>query len=337
MRHPSPQLLLDAPYCGSCFAATCCPARGTADACLDPRPPHLLHPEHPDLLDHLARIGGLDFNLSACPQVALTLPPYIPRIEPRGLGRRLQIPAAAVALKDVVGRKGGGGTQAASLRRRLHLGRDTLLILLCFGEDQLLENTYGRLSTLAPHLAAGRFDLVIAPGFSVYWTDPPMENLVNLKRGLYWYHVLQSHGINAVPTIAWRFPGDIDRWAAWLGANPSVPQVAVDLQDCRSPADWLAMVEGFRYLVAAAPEHVHFIVNGVAHAAKIRHLAAVTNRLTFVTEQAFMKATKGQPPPGPRPATTPPVDWLFQAWQDHIAGQCLEALRRRIETVRGQR
>jgi hypothetical protein len=145
----------------------------------------------------------------------------------------------------------------------------------------------------AAAIAAGRFDLVTAVGLSYYRSDPPLENLVNMRESLESFHQLQAHGARAVPVVSYCNERDVGRWATWLTDNPSVGMVALDFQDARYRPDWRFVLGGFQELVDKSPNDIQFLIRGPSSEHRIRQLFAITRRVTIINAQPFMKATKG--------------------------------------------
>ena len=198
---------------------------------------------------------------------------------------------------------------------------------MCCGEDQLLENCADNLPFLASQFATCGFAAVSGIAFSVYYCDPPLESLMNVKRNLWSLSVIENAGVRTFPMISWRYEADIQRWAEWLSGNSLVQLVGVDFQDCKTSADWGTVMEGFRVLVALSPPTVRFLLHGVAAPWKIRRLNEVTSRIHITNEQPFLKATKGREPPNMRQHSLWPRDRheLFRAWLEYYDNLCQSA------------
>lgn len=277
---------------------------------------------------YLANVRGFDLNYVANRPLTLWLPPYISRVEPRGVGVGTRRPVIAVALKDVISERGKSAIKARSLRRRLGVSDKTQILLMCCGDDSLLEYADANFIRLTTEFASCGFSAVSGIGFSVYYSDPPLESHINIKRCLHSYATLERAEVRAFPMIAWRYRSDIERWAEWLRSNPLIHLVGLDFQDCKTQRDWQTITDGFRELVNLCSPEVRFLVYGVAAKWKIKSLAQITTRLHIINEQPFMKATKGVASPDTIQASlwSSSTQDLFQAWLAYYDKLCLELI-----------
>ena len=279
--------------CDKCVERHRCVYPGTEFQCTDLNiQTGLAHPSDPRSLDRLGRLGTLHLDVIALPQPHPHLPRFIPLVEPRGVGRLVRERFVAVSLKDAFD-ESGSTRKALSLRRRLGVNSNSFVLLLCFGRDPLLVRAFDTLESTVRGIAGGQFDLVTAVGLSQYRSDPPLENLINIRESLESFHQLQAHGVTAVPFVAFSNECDVARWATWLIDNPSVRMVALDFQDARHRPDWRFVLGGFRELVDKSPDDIQFLIRGPSSGERIRQLFAITRRLTIINAQPFMKATKG--------------------------------------------
>lgn len=285
--------LNEAVVCAKCIGAPWCGEIGTEYQC-DPLnvPTHVAHPSNPLSLGRLSALGTLDLDVVALPQPHPKLPGFIPIVEPRGVGSAVHEAFVAVTLKDAFHRS-GSAAKALTLRRRLRANSDSFVVLLSFGADPLVIRGTEAGESMVRAIAAGDFDLVTAVGLSYYRTDPPLENLLNMRESLETFRQLQAHGVNAVPVVSFCNERDVRRWATWLTNNPAVRTVALDFQDARYGRDWRFVLGGFRELAHASPADIHYLIRGPTGPGRIRSLFTVTRRLTIVNAQPFMKATKG--------------------------------------------
>jgi len=93
---------------------------------------------------------------------------------------------------------------------------------------------------LVARLAEQRWDLVLAPNFSMYTNQPRAEHLLNFRRNLLIAAELAAAGVPAVPNIYWFRKEDLDRYLAWV-ADVGLPALAVNLQTFRTEEDWATM------------------------------------------------------------------------------------------------
>lgn len=268
-----------------------------ANACAAERIDTAIHPGLPELNEHLGIVGGLDLDVPTLPVRLPGLPRVIPRVRPSGVGTGVDLPVLAVALRDVLSRS-GRFAQVNTLVKRLKIRRGTRVILFCCGDDQLLEACFENIHEFATVLRESGLDCVSSVAFSIYYRRSPLEGFYNQKRNLVTLKVFQDAGLNAFPMISWRFERDIKRVQDWLWRNPLVKYVGVDFQDAKGSRGWESLKRGFAHLTRFAPPDLRYIAYGVSAEGRIADLVNVTDRVHFVSEQAYMKATKGVTPPG---------------------------------------
>jgi hypothetical protein len=93
-----------------------------------------------------------------------------------------------------------------------------MAVLVGYGEDPLVEAFWARRAELdlVARLAEQRWDLVLAPNFSMYANQPRAEHLLNFRRNLLVAAELAAAGVPAVPNIYWARKEDLDRYLAWV-------------------------------------------------------------------------------------------------------------------------
>ena len=317
--------------CANCVGRPLCGDIGTEYQCTDLNVPvRTAHPANPSFLYRLSALGTLEFDVVALPQDYPRLPPFVPIVEPRGVGKLIQEPFVAVSLKDAF-HESGSARKCVSLRRRLCANAGSFVLLLCFGKDRLLGRFADSIQHTAAAIATGRFDLVTALGLSYYRADPPIENLINMRESLESFHQLQAHGVPAVPTVSFCNERDVERWTTWLTDNPSVRMVALDFQDARRRRGWSFVLGGFRELARAAPADIHYLIRGASKEDRIQDLFAATSRITVVNAQPFMKATMGVP--CSRSQWRKQKTTLFRDWSRHSKRTCRRALRQALQPL----
>src|SRR5262249_13091404 len=109
-------------------------------------------------------------------------------------------------------------TLAASAHAALGLAAGQLAALACYGEDPLVEAfwTRRRVDRLIERLAAMGWDLVLAPNYSLYQSQPRTEHLVNFRRNLLIAQELCDAGLAAVPNLYWMRLEDLTRYLDWI-------------------------------------------------------------------------------------------------------------------------
>jgi len=136
-------------------------------------------------------------------------------------------------------------------------------------------------------------DAAVAWNYSVWyrhsegWLYPRVEHLYSLKRSLKIYSHMQELGIPAIPHIYWGLPQDLDRWATWLGQNPLVTTIAVDLQTVDGPEAWQSAVRGLQHLRTLLPRPIHLFVSGVCRVERVAQLLHVWPEMTLSNMGAY--------------------------------------------------
>ena len=227
------------------------------------------------------------------------LPAFIPQVdggELEGLDAQLAWPAYAIGLRRVISPKtlevypGFAGTAAGGMGLR----PGQLAVLVGYGLDPLVEAVWTRKASLLPRLAAQGWDLVLAPNYSMYGSQPRAEHLLNFRRNLLIAAELADLGVPAVPNVYWFRKEDLDRYLAWI-ADVAPPAIAVNLQTFRTDADWEAMaLPGLTYLSRGMPERTKLVVTGTSRAARIATLGALfPGRLVLVSQNPLQYARHG--------------------------------------------
>jgi hypothetical protein len=179
-----------------------------------------------------------------------------------------------------------------NLRARFGIPASSHVVLANFAKDAIVERMWTAQHNVVASIAASRLDAVIAPNYSVYWTEPRMEQLINIKRSLFNFAQLQAQGVPAIPHIYWRRQEDLHRWAEWIHANPSVNVISVNLQTFNSLDEWQFALRGLGWLVDALPPHILFILAGKASAERIARLKDTVPNFSLINKLPYVTAFK---------------------------------------------
>jgi len=164
------------------------------------------------------------------------------------------------------------------------------VLLINFAKDAILERMWTAQHKVVASIAASRLDAVIAPNYSVFWTEPRMEQLINMKRSLVNFAQLQAHGVPAIPHIYWRRQEDLQRWVEWLRANPSVNVISVNLQMLKPLDEWKFVLRGLKWLVEALPPHILFMLAGKTSAQRIADLKDTVPNFSLINKLPYVSA-----------------------------------------------
>lgn len=144
-------------------------------------------------------------------------------------------------------------------------------IVAMLGHDQLLMNLWRRRFQLGPLLKEAGCDTAITPGFSMYWESPSYDGLLSMSMATEMARLLSRH-VNVIPTVGWRSPRDLERWALWIN-SADVPALAVHFSTGRS-GEWDWMLDGIASLAERIPTETRLIAAGVFSLRRIQRIAA---------------------------------------------------------------
>ncbi|GAA4554554.1 DUF4417 domain-containing protein [Amycolatopsis samaneae] len=231
------------------------------------------------------------------------LPTFIPQVDGSGvteLDTALHWPAYAVGLRRVFSPQ----THAiyprwqaeASAARILGVPDTTMTVLSGYGEDPLVEGfwTARHRDGLIERIAALRFDLVLAPNFSIYGNWPRAEHLLNMRRSLLLAAELADAGVPTVPNLYWYRLEDLQRYAEWIGENPP-PAVAVNVQTVRENPNWDSWaLPGLCWLAENLPTTVPIVLNGLSRRDRVATAVALFGeRLVVISQNPAQYALHG--------------------------------------------
>ena len=228
------------------------------------------------------------------------LPRFVPQLDTANtveLDRGLHWPAYAIGLRRVYSPRTATILPTFADRtahEALGLADDQAAVLVGYGEDPLVEAFWSQRHRLYPQLAAQRWDLMLAPNYSMYGNQPRAEHLINFRRNLAIAEELLAAGVNAVPNLYWFRLEDLERYARWLDdVNP--PAVAINLQTFRTDSDWEEMARpGLAWLAAAMPGSTRLITVGTSRRQRLDELGDLFGaRLTLIAQNPVQYARHG--------------------------------------------
>jgi hypothetical protein len=276
-----------------------------------------------DIAAWMADVGGtLTFDdivlgLELPPQ----LPAFIPQVDGGEMGDLdgdLNWPAYALGLRRVVSEttlRVYPRFASCSAAEGMGLRPGQLAVLVGYGLDPLVEAVWTKKASLLAEIARQRWDLVLAPNYSMYGSQPRAEHLLNFRRNLLIAAELDGLGVPAVPNIYWFRKEDLDRYISWMG-DVTPAAIAVNLQTFRTEADWEEMaLPGLTYLSLGMPEATRLVATGTSRADRIADLGALfPDRLILVSQNPLQYARHGAVmTPGGRVDRHARVEDLFAA------------------------
>ncbi|MFN2506255.1 MAG: DUF4417 domain-containing protein [Acidimicrobiales bacterium] len=249
----------------------------------------------------MADVGGTlrfdDVHLEL--ELPAALPRYVPQVDGHDVAsfdEGLGWPAYGVGLRRVYSPDslriyprfaGVDAHQALGLRT------GQLAVLVGYADDPLVEAFWTDRRNLIPALAAQRWDLVLAPNYSLFGNQPRAEHLLNFRRNLLIAAEMSAAGIPAVPNLYWFRKEDLDRYLEWCEATRPLA-VATNLQTLRTEGDWEFGLPGLTYLAHNLPPSVAVIVTGASRRDRIGTLVELFGtRLHLVSQNAQQYARHG--------------------------------------------
>lgn len=123
----------------------------------------------------------------------------------------------------------------------------TVRIAVLLGRDEMLEKVWRQSGQLSADLIGRGVTLVVSPGFSTWWTEPPFASLHAMARSAHLASLLVRQ-LPTIPTIVWRFRRDLDRWAEWI-TECEPPMIGLDYGTLRGEDIWRWGITGLEHLV----------------------------------------------------------------------------------------
>lgn len=179
---------------------------------------------------------------------------------------------------------------AASLNDALGLPPTTKVIIQCYGKDRLIENMWPNRAEVLRELARLRPYAITSVNYSIWDNQNHFEQLMNIKRGLLTFEMMQDIGLPAILHLYWSGYETLRTWARWIGANSAINTVAINLQTLRKDADWSKAMTELRYFVSIVPRQLHYLITGPITVDRIRQVKEVLGSVTISNGYAAYKA-----------------------------------------------
>lgn len=155
------------------------------------------------------------------------------------------------------------------IRKRIGVSPDTKILLLNYGPDALIERIWNHRNTVLPAIAKSNVDLMTSFDFSVFLDQPHLESVVNIKRNLVTYEILQSHGATVIPHLYWRGDRSIEILAQWLNIHPSVTHITNYQGLQKTEEEWQRELSGLQSLREQIDHEVRLIISGPSTPSRI--------------------------------------------------------------------
>lgn len=231
------------------------------------------------------------------------LPRFIPMLDGTGTGAELDAglrwPAYALGLRRMFSLATGEVMPVFRDRSAVDvLGVDpgVLTVLVGYGTDPLVELLWSRRldGRLAEAIAGQRWDLVLAPNYSMYGNQPRTEHLINMRRNLLITAEWAAVGVPAVANLYWFRVEDLERICGWI-SDTTPAAVATNCQTFRTDHDWHEFaLPGLSYLAAMTDPGVKVVLTGLSRVDRIATvLELFGDRLHVVSQNPIQYARHG--------------------------------------------
>jgi hypothetical protein len=225
------------------------------------------------------------------------LPPVVAVVDSNELlrwGVAGEWPAWALSLADAHSKRTGapwstwtdGRVGGGSPPERLRAAGARRLVLTGVMNDQ-------RLAALWPAVARRRlvpgFDLVLAPAWSVYDTDPRLEHLYAIRQSALAADRMARVG-PVVPTLNWYRKHDLDRQLAWL-ERVGAAAIAVDCSTLSGARRWQEVRSALAYIRTVLP-NVELHLYGASSADRVEDLVAFDRVVLYSARPAALARTR---------------------------------------------
>lgn len=264
--------------CNGCPVNTLCSERDSLDACGDPAEyrPEALHPDR----GHFAPGDLAKYRFPLPPTRWTADRPELPLVLPVAHDGTREFPCAA----------------SLNAEGALALAGRTIARTACLcTKDTTLERIWRVRSKLGGRLHRAGVELVIAPGFSSWWQDPPFERLHEMVRTAE-VAVRLAKAVPTAPAIVWRTQTDLMRWIDWL--LPTVPAaIVVDASTLRRPEEWNWFISGLRTIAhefADRGQTPRLISVGPSALPKLHDLASVWPNALTVASKAVWQLSRAR-------------------------------------------
>lgn len=242
-------------------------------------------------------LQGLGFdNIQATIQSLPKLPKIIPQLVYGWDGDPVNPPFVGIPFRQILDEKARIKiTSEHQLRKMFKVAKRVKLILLGNAKDDVLEKFWvNRKKEQFKWLKQLNFHLATALCYSVYGDAARKEHILNLKRSLKTFQLMQESGIKAIPHMYFYSRRDIERWAQWLQKNSCVGSVALCLQFRLTKKQAYYVAESLKQLQDMSGRSLHFLVMGKATLEAFQIFMEKLRNLSFTTADIAHSAFRGK-------------------------------------------
>jgi hypothetical protein len=252
-----------------------------------------------DLAAVVADTGGLALDMELREQPEFRLARYLPQLlNQLEIGSALQrVPDVAVGLARVLTPRGEISRRAlpcrygpVNLRAQWELSELTRLVCVGNCPDEFLEQLWNtqRHDHTWRRIAVLGFNLATSLNFSIYFDDPRLEHLLNVKRTWLTVQRMQETGhLVPIPHLQWATTLDLARQLDYVRAR-RFHTLTVNLQMARRQ-EWRTVAAGLALVREQAPG-LRLLFAGVTGLRRMRELALQFPSASFTNTSAHFLA-----------------------------------------------
>ncbi|MCX6816728.1 MAG: DUF4417 domain-containing protein [Candidatus Beckwithbacteria bacterium] len=217
------------------------------------------------------------------------LPIFIPELQhgSKYLVNNTKLDWVAVKIDEVVSKH--DLKVAADIRKRIGIDSKTKVLLLGYGSDRFLENLWTNRKKIFPQIASLKADLYTAIDYSVFLVHPHLERVLNVKRSLVTFDILQRLGVPVVPHIYWSGEKDMKRWAFWLNQNSGVNLVSMYLGWIRK-SEWVKIFSELKCLNKSLERKINYLISGPGNLTEIKPLKEILGNVILTDAECALNA-----------------------------------------------
>lgn len=168
-----------------------------------------------------------------------------------------------------------------AIRTKMGIPSQTKILLLNHGPDSLLEKIWTDRHRVFPEIARLDVDLMTAVNYSVFWNQPHLERVVNIKRSLISFDFFQKNGAKVMPHLYWSGDRDIERWVEWIHQNEFITTISMYWGLFRTPSDWEQQLRYFKKFTDSLKKPVNIIISGPSNERRITQIKEIFPAVTI--------------------------------------------------------
>lgn len=222
----------------------------------------------------IKEVDGLDFDIEINSEIP-KLPNHFPTVDKRS-ALNFQAPKSiefiGLTLIDIIKtgfvfkaktlQKAGDITLEENLLKGSLKGKKVILFLT--GEDMLIETVWHKRDSIKFFQILSRMGFFAITGFnfSVFGGECAFSQHLNLKRSLFSSHLIEEHGMQAIPHVYVINDFQIQRWVKWFNSNPKVTCFAMNCQLIKENSEMHFLIKNLKRLLSLLKKDISVILQG---------------------------------------------------------------------------